>query len=105
VIVALVDPGVTALYATPDMSGLAIFDLSPGFSVTSGFDPVHDAVPIFSVITFLLKSTDTGELHVPFGKVMVAVELFTTRASILNMPPANTVDGLVRTCRIFRPLI
>jgi hypothetical protein len=104
VIVALVDPGVIALYATPDKSGLAIFDLSPGFRVTIGVGPAHDAVPTFSVITFLLKSTETGELHVPFGKVMVVVELFTTIARILNVLPAITVDGLVRTCRIFRPL-
>ena len=46
-------------------------------------------------MTFLLKSIDTGELQVPFGNVIVAVELLVTVPRILNVLPTTTVDGIV----------
>lgn len=46
-------------------------------------------------MTFLFKFIDTGELHVPFGNVIVSVsvELLITLPPILNVLPTTAVDG------------
>jgi hypothetical protein len=46
-------------------------------------------------MTFLLKSIDTGELHVPFANVIVAVELLNTMPCTLNVFPTATLEGMV----------
>ena len=101
IIVALVIPGAVALYVIPELD---IGDCSPGFSVA--FCALHEAVvALGSVMTFLLKVIDSGEVHVPLANMIVAVELLVTMPLRLNVLPTATFDRMLRTLRSFTPLM
>ena len=94
IIDALVTPGAVALYVIPERFGLDIGDCSPGFRVTCC--ALHETVvALGSVMTFLLKVIDSGEVHVPLANEIVAVELLNTMARRLNVLPTATFDGAV----------
>ena len=91
IIVALVIPGAVARY---DILELDIGDCSPGFSVA--FCALHETVvALGSVMTFLLKVIDSGEVHVPLANEIVAVELLNTVACRPNVLPTAIFDGAV----------
>jgi len=91
IIVALVIPGDVGLYVIPELD---IGDCSPGFSVA--FCALHEAVvALGSVMTFLLKVIDSGEVHVPLANEIVAVELLNTVACRPNVLPTAIFDGAV----------
>jgi hypothetical protein len=93
IIDALVIPGAVALYVIPERFGL-IGDCSPGFRVTCC--ALHETVvALGSVMTFLLKVIDSGEVHVPLANEIVAVELLNTMARRLNVLPTAIFDGAV----------
>ena len=90
-IVALVIPGAVALYVIPEVD---IGDCSPGFRVICC--ALHEAVvALGSVMTFLLKVIDSGEVHVPLANEIVAVELLNTVACRPNVLPTAIFDGAV----------
>jgi hypothetical protein len=90
IIVALVIPGAVALYVIPELD---IGDWSPGFRVICC--ALQVVVALGSVMAFLLKVIDSGEVHVPLANEIVAVELLNTVARRPNVLPTNTFNGAV----------